>query len=75
MEHRYKQEDMILQAQLDQGLDVNKAMADTKKAEMDLEKSAIQLDTARIKANADRVKADAEMTKAMLGGMTNEDIA
>lgn len=61
IDHRYKQEDMILQAQLDQGLDANKAMVDAQKAEMDLEKQAIQLDTTKVKAMAEQTKAVASM--------------
>lgn len=61
IDHRYKQEDMILQAQLDQGLDANKAMADAQKSEMELEKQAIQLDTTRVKAAAEQTKAMASM--------------
>jgi hypothetical protein len=61
IDHRYKQEDMILQAQLDQGLDANKAMADAQKSEMELEKQAIQLDTTRVKAAAEQTKAVASM--------------
>lgn len=61
IDHRYKQEDMILQAQLDQGLDANKAMVDAQKAEMDLERQAIQLDTTKVKAMAEQTKAVASM--------------
>lgn len=61
IDHRYKQEDMILQAQLDQGLNADKAMADAQKAEMDLEKQAIQLDTTKVKAMAEQTKAVASM--------------
>ena len=66
MDHRFKQEDMILQAQLDAGLDTDKAAFENEKAIMDLQKQAIQLDTAKVKANT-------EMAKAMFGGMKNED--
>lgn len=61
IDHRYKQEDMILQAQLDQGLNADKAMADAQKAEMDLERQAIQLDTTKVKAMAEQTKAVASM--------------
>lgn len=61
IDHRYKQEDMILQAQLDQGLNADKAMADAQKAEMDLEKQAIALDTTKVKAMAEQTKAVASM--------------
>ena len=63
MEHKFKQEDMILQAQLDQGLDVNKAAYENEKQQMDLEKQAIQLDSAKVKAQADLAK-----TMMSLGG-------
>ena len=66
MEHKFKQEDMILQAQLDQGLDADKAAIDTEKSLMDLQKQAIQLDTAKVKANT-------EMAKAVYGGVKNEN--
>lgn len=66
MDHKYKQEDMILQAQLDQGLDTDKAAIENEKAIMDLQKQAIQLDTTK-------VKAQAEIAKAMFGGMNNEN--
>jgi hypothetical protein len=66
MDHKYKQEDMILQAQLDAGLDTDKAAIENEKAIMDLQKQAIQLDTAKVKANT-------EMAKAMFGGMNNEN--
>lgn len=66
MDHKYKQEDMILQAQLDAGLDTDKAAIENEKAIMDLQKQAIQLDTAKVKANT-------EMAKAMFGGMKNEN--
>lgn len=65
MDHKYKQEDMILQAQLDAGLDTDKAAYENEKAIMDLQKQAIQLDTAKVKANT-------EMAKAMFGGVKNE---
>ena len=62
MAHKYHQEDMILQAQLDAGLDTDKAAFENEKAIMDLQKQAIQLDTAKVKANT-------EMAKAMFGGV------
>lgn len=61
IDHRYKQEDMILQAQLDQGLNADKAMIDNQKNQMDLETKAIQLDTAKVKATAEQTKAIASM--------------
>ena len=57
MEHKFKQEDMILQAQLDSGLDTDKAAMDNQKAQMELERQAIQLDAARVKAGADMAKS------------------
>lgn len=57
IEHRYKQEDMILQHQLDNGLDANKAAIENRKAQMDLESKAIQLDTQKIKAATEIAKA------------------
>lgn len=57
IEHRYKQEDMILQHQLDNGLDADKAAIENRKAQMDLESKAIQLDTQKVKATAEIAKA------------------
>lgn len=57
IEHRYKQEDMILQHQLDNGLDADKAAIENRKAQMDLESKAIQLDTQKVKAAAEIAKA------------------
>ena len=57
MEHKFKQEDMILQAQLNNGLDIDKAAMDNQKAQMELERQAIQLDAARVKAGADMAKS------------------
>ena len=57
MEHNFRQEDMILQAQLDQGLDADKAAIDARKAEIDLESKAIALDTQKVKATAEILKA------------------
>jgi hypothetical protein len=65
MEHEFKQQDMILQAQLDAGLDTDKAAYENEKAIMDLQKQAVQLDTAKVKAGA-------EMAKAMFGGKNDE---
>ena len=56
MDHKFKQEDMILQAQIDQGLDVNKAAYENEKQQMELEKQAVQLDAAKVKAQADIAK-------------------
>ena len=56
MDHKFKQEDMILQAQLDQGLDVNKAAYENEKQQMELAKQAVQLDAAKAKAQADIAK-------------------
>lgn len=57
MEHKFKQDDMILQAQLDNGLDADKAAMENAKSRMELEKEAIQLDTAKMKATSDMFKA------------------
>lgn len=61
LDHRFDMENTILKAQLDNGLDADKAAMDVKKSQMELEKQAIQLDAARVKASAD-------MAKAMMGG-------
>ena len=65
MEHRFKQEDMILQAQLDQGLDANKAAIDNAKGIMDLKKTALQLDATKAKADAEIVKANAQTVQTV----------
>lgn len=61
LDHRFDMENTILKAQLDNGLDADKAAMDVKKSQMELQKQAIQLDAARVKASAD-------MAKAMMGG-------
>ena len=65
LQHQYNMEDAILKAQLDNGLDADKAALDVQKSQMELEKQAIQLDTAKVKATADMAKA--------FGGMNNEN--
>ena len=65
MEHRFHQEDMILQAQLDQGLDANKAAIDNAKGIMDLKKTALQLDATKAKAGAEIVKANAQTVQTV----------
>ena len=62
MDHQFKQEDMILQAQLDSGLDADKAAIENQKGLIDLEKQAIQLDTAKLKAKADVAKTVLDLT-------------
>lgn len=57
MQHQYDMENTILKAQLDNGLDADRAALDVQKSQMELEKQAIQLDTAKVKANADMAKA------------------
>jgi hypothetical protein len=47
MTHEQKLEEMAFSAQLDQGLDADKAAIDAQKAQMDLQKGAIQLETAK----------------------------
>ena len=65
MQHQYDMESAILKAQLDNGLDADKAALDVQKSQMELEKQAIQLDTAKVKATADMAKA--------FGGVNNEN--
>ena len=65
LQHQYNMEDAILKAQLDNGLDADKAALDVQKSQMELEKQAIQLDTAKVKATADMAKA--------FGGVKNEN--
>lgn len=72
MDHQFKQEDMILQAQLDQGLDADKAAIENAKGQMELQKQAIQLDTATVKANADVAKTVMSLANQNKG-VKNED--
>ena len=65
LNHQYDMENAILKAQLDNGLDADKAALDVQKSQMELEKQAIQLDTAKVKATADMAKA--------FGGVKNEN--
>ena len=71
MEHKFKQEDMILQAQLDNGLDADKAAVDVQKAQMDLESKAIQLDTQKVKAAAEIAKATQPQTEVIYEDRSN----
>lgn len=66
LQHEYGMEDKILQAQLDSGLDANKAAMDVQKSEIDLQNKMIQLDTTKLKAQTDEVKAAADITKTMM---------
>jgi hypothetical protein len=50
LEHKFKQEDEILKAQLNQGLDADKAAIDNVKARVELEKEGIKLEEARVNA-------------------------
>lgn len=72
MDHQFKQEDMILQAQLDQGLDAGKAAIENAKGQMELKKQAIQLDTATLKAQADVAKTVMDLANQQKG-VKNED--
>lgn len=72
MDHQFKQEDMILQAQLDQGLDADKAAIENAKGQMELQKQAIELDTATLKANADVAKTVMSLANQNKG-VKNED--
>lgn len=56
IEHNYKQEDEILRAQLDQGLDTQKAAMENQKQQNELKKQAIDLDVATLKAISDIAK-------------------
>lgn len=59
LKHQQKMEEMVLQAQLENGKDGAKVQADAIKAQMGLEEKAIQLDTAKVKAAAEIAKAAA----------------
>lgn len=69
MEHRFHQEDMILQAQLDQGKDADKAALDVQKAQIELKKEAVQLDAATVKADADIIKTRATTAAQLMGAL------
>ena len=56
VQHEYDKEDAILKAQLDAGLDADKAAVEVQKAELDLQSKAVALDTQKMKAGADMVK-------------------
>ena len=56
MEHQFKQEDMILQAQLNGGLDANKAALDAQKSEVDLQKQVLSMEAQEQKNQADYAK-------------------
>lgn len=64
LEHRYKQEDAILDAQLSQGADAEKAAAETAKAELSAEKEAISLEKEKVKASSEMARS----IDAMFGG-------
>lgn len=64
LDHEYKQSDMVLEAQLRQGAELQKSDAEVAKAEMDAEKAAIQLDTAKVKSDTEIAK----VTASMFGG-------
>ena len=70
VEHAYKQQDMILQAQLDAGKDAGKAEADAEKAQLGAQKAAIDLEKTRAKAAADiaTTMAPAQPTIIPFGG-------
>lgn len=72
MDHQFKQEDMILQAQLDQGLNADKAAIENAKGQMELQKQAIELDTATLKANTDVAKTVMSLANQNKG-VKNED--
>lgn len=69
MKHENKMEEIALQADLNNGGDTVKAMAEADKAQLDLEKTAIQLDTTMVKANADKLKIGADVAKTLGMGM------
>lgn len=73
MDHKFHQEDMILQAQLDQGLDAGRADIENEKARMELEKQAVQLDTTKFKAKADMVKTVLGIAAQQNKEVKNED--
>lgn len=66
LQHEYGMEDKILQAQLDSGLDADKAATEVQKSEIDLQNKLVQLDTAKLKANTEKVKAATDIAKTMM---------
>jgi hypothetical protein len=75
MDHKFHQEDMILQARLDQGLDASRAEIENEKAQMELEKQAVQLDSTKFKAQADMVKTAMGIAAQQNKEVKNEDNA
>ena len=65
LQHQYDMEDAVLKAQLDNGLDSNRAAVDLAKDRIGLEKDIISLETAKQKANADAIKTAMSMVQSM----------
>jgi hypothetical protein len=74
VDHQYKQEDMVLQARLDAGLDRHKEGFEARRNEIALEKDMIGLESARQRFQTDSVKAAMELARGMEPGVKkNED--
>ena len=61
LKHQQELEKMAFKAQLDAGLNADKAQTDAIKNQMEIEKQGVQLETARVKAAAEQTKAVASM--------------
>ena len=68
LEHRYKQEDTILNAQLNAGADADKARAEVEKAQLGVEKEVVSLQREEEKANAQHAENIAKLVTGMFGG-------
>ena len=69
LEHRYKQEDAILNAQLNSGADADKARAEVEKAQLGVEKEVVALQREEEKANLQHAENVTKLVNGMFGGM------
>lgn len=69
LEHRYKQEDAILNAQLTAGADADKARAEVEKAQLGVEKEVVALQREEEKANLQHAENVTKLVNGMFGGM------
>lgn len=68
LEHRYKQEDAILNAQLSQGANTAKAQAEVEKAELGVQKEVVALQREEEKANLQHTETVSKLISGMFGG-------
>lgn len=69
LEHRYKQEDAILNAQLNSGADADKARAEVEKAQLGVEKEVVALQREEEKANLQHAENVTKLVNGMFGEM------